>query len=133
MPRKSSRILSIPSIAASSSCQVGNNHVLCSGTADAGLSPQSSQDESGSAAASVPSSTLPPWVLNRAANGSGTPLKSETEELATSEDYLTVAEAAWVLRVSVRTLRRHLAAGKIPHIRVGRQVRILREPLLRGV
>ena len=44
-----------------------------------------------------------------------------------SPEFLTLAEAASVLRVSVRTLRRRLAAGKIPHIRVGRQVRILRQ------
>lgn len=79
---------------------------------------------------------LPAWVLTRAADSVRAGAPNERTEPITSPsspEFLTVAEAASVLRVSVRTLRRHLAAGKIPHIRVGRQVRILREPLLRGV
>ena len=33
--------------------------------------------------------------------------------------YLTVAEAAVLWRVSVPTVYRHVAAGRVPHIRVG--------------
>lgn len=76
---------------------------------------------------------LPAWVLRRAANPENTASNPNPETTLGSPEFLTVAEAASVLRVSVRTLRRRLAAGKIPHIRVGRQVRILREPLLRDL
>lgn len=42
-------------------------------------------------------------------------------------DLLTVREAAAMLRVSQVTLRRYVASGKLPAVRVGRNVRIERE------
>ena len=41
-------------------------------------------------------------------------------------DLLTVQEAAAMLRVSQVTLRRYVASGKLPAVRVGRNVRIER-------
>lgn len=41
-------------------------------------------------------------------------------------DLLTVREAAAMLRVSQVTLRRYVASGKLPAVRVGRNVRIER-------
>lgn len=77
--------------------------------------------------------SLPGWVRERSAKGGAGALAfSEAEGPCSSEQYLTVAEAAAILRVSERTLRRHLAAGGIAHIRVGRQVRILRAGLFEG-
>ena len=38
--------------------------------------------------------------------------------------YLTVAEAASLLRVSEKTIRRQIACGRLPVCRVGRSVRI---------
>ena len=70
---------------------------------------------------------LPEWVRRRAANPKNMASNPNPETTLGSPEFLTLAEAASVLRVSVRTLRRRLAAGKIPHIRVGRQVRILRQ------
>ena len=39
--------------------------------------------------------------------------------LTLERTYLTVAEAAALWRVSVPTIYRHVAAGRVPHIRVG--------------
>jgi excisionase family DNA binding protein len=44
-------------------------------------------------------------------------------------DLLTVAEAASMLRVNPITIRRHIARGLLPAIRVGRGVRVRREAL----
>jgi excisionase family DNA binding protein len=46
------------------------------------------------------------------------------------DEVLTYPEAAAVLRVSERTLYRLVAEGKVPHQRVGVQVRFLRSELL---
>jgi excisionase family DNA binding protein len=42
---------------------------------------------------------------------------------------LVVAEVANLLRVSERTVRRMIADGTIPVVRIGRSVRIRRKPL----
>ena len=73
---------------------------------------------------------LPVWVRRRAANPERAASSPNPETTSGSPEFLTVAEAASVLRVSLRTLRRRLAAGEIPHIRVGRQVRIPRRIVL---
>jgi excisionase family DNA binding protein len=39
--------------------------------------------------------------------------------LTIEREYLTVAEAAVLWRVSAPTVYRHVAAGRVPHIRVG--------------
>ena len=75
---------------------------------------------------------LPEWVCRRVASPEGTGSSPNPEMTFGSPEFLTVAEAASVLRVSVRTLRRRLAAGEIPHIRVGRQVRIPRKGVFEG-
>ena len=73
---------------------------------------------------------MPEWVRRRATSP-GRAASSLTPEPADgSADFLTVAELAVIWRVSVRTLRRRLSAGQIPHIRVGRQVRIPRKAVL---
>jgi excisionase family DNA binding protein len=46
--------------------------------------------------------------------------------------YKTLEEAAGVLRYSKRTLRRFLADGKIPHVRIGRKY-LFREADLMGL
>jgi excisionase family DNA binding protein len=45
-------------------------------------------------------------------------------------DVLSPEQAARLLRVSVNTLYAELRAGRIPHLRVGRGIRILKEALL---
>jgi excisionase family DNA binding protein len=98
-----------------------------------GTPPSKSEANQKAAVAEVNSlSTLPAWVRNRAADCSTSPPSLELEKATTSGDLLTVGEAASILRISDRTLRRHLAGGKIPHIRVGRQVRIPRKSLTVG-
>lgn len=47
----------------------------------------------------------------------------------TSNDLLTREEAAEVLRVSLTTMSRILGSGRLPHLRIGRAVRIPREAL----
>jgi excisionase family DNA binding protein len=42
---------------------------------------------------------------------------------------VTIQEAAVLLRVSPVTIRRHVAAGRLPAVRVGRQIRIERDAL----
>jgi len=73
---------------------------------------------------------LPEWVRRRVASPERTAYSPNPETTSGSPEFLTVTEAASVLRVSVRTLRRRLAAGEIPHIRVGRLVRIPRRVAL---
>jgi excisionase family DNA binding protein len=46
-----------------------------------------------------------------------------------NEEFMTVAEVAALLRLNQQTIRNWLDAGKLPHIRVGRRVRILRSDL----
>lgn len=76
-------------------------------------------------------SSLPAWVLIRAADRRAS-YPIEREQPTTSDDFLIVSEAASILRISERTLHRHLAEGGIPHIHAGKQIRIPREALLRG-
>jgi excisionase family DNA binding protein len=45
---------------------------------------------------------------------------------AARRPWLSVSETATVLGVSQRTVRRHVAAGRLPHRRVGRRVLIPR-------
>ena len=42
-------------------------------------------------------------------------------------DLLTVKETAAMLRVSPVTIRRHIASGRLPAVRIGRAIRIERE------
>ena len=85
-----------------------------------------------SAVGGVGREAMPEWVRRRATSP-GRAASSLTPEPADgSADFLTVAELAVIWRVSVRTLRRRLSAGQIPHIRVGRQVRIPRKAVLIG-
>ena len=44
---------------------------------------------------------------------------------------MTRAEAAELLHVDPRLISRGVSEGKIPHLRLGRRVLILREPLIR--
>src|ERR1700730_5525261 len=44
-------------------------------------------------------------------------------------DLLTVRETAAILKVNPETVRRHIAAGLLPAVRIGRRVRIQREAL----
>ena len=99
----------------------GNDNVGASNSADRGA-----------VGASRPSSALPSWVLKRASEGGMRSFTFAPDLLAPSVDYLTVRELAGVLRVSERTVRRHVADGRIPHIRVGRQIRIPRAKLVEG-
>ena len=51
-------------------------------------------------------------------------------KLDTTADMLTVKEAADLLRVNVKTIHKLLAAGDLPHLRLGRVIRIDRRMLL---
>lgn len=42
----------------------------------------------------------------------------------TSPDFYTIAEAAAILRVNPATVSRQCKAGQLPHVRIGRVVRI---------
>jgi excisionase family DNA binding protein len=58
--------------------------------------------------------------------------KDDLDALAgadTGDDLLTVAEVASELRLNEQTIRNWMDAGKLPHIRVGRRVRIRRSDL----
>ncbi len=44
-------------------------------------------------------------------------------------DLLTVEETATLLKVNPETVRRHIAVGRLPAVRVGRHIRIRREEL----
>jgi excisionase family DNA binding protein len=46
--------------------------------------------------------------------------------------YKTLEEAALILRANKRTLRRYIADGKIPHVRIGRKY-LFRETDLMGL
>jgi excisionase family DNA binding protein len=104
------------------------------GTARSTPEPGSGNDDNTVAVGSPTSSRaeLPPWVLNRALDPRTKPARVEIDPFEGSEDFLTVTEAAIALRISSRTLRRQLADGKVPHIRVGRQIRIPRAILTAG-
>ena len=81
---------------------------------------------------------LPPWVIKHEPFASkkakpeiGSPQKKKGEEAdyglappAYSAKLLTVAEAAWLLNVSEKTIRRMIEAGNLTVIRLGRSVRI---------
>jgi excisionase family DNA binding protein len=75
-------------------------------------------------------SSLPAWMNERYADASKSIPRQAAERPDSSEELMTVLEAASVLRISERTLRRHLAEGRIPHIRAGKQIRILPAALL---
>ncbi len=45
-------------------------------------------------------------------------------------DMLTVKEAAGLLRVNVKTIHKLLASGDLPHVRLGRVIRIPSRVLL---
>lgn len=51
----------------------------------------------------------------------------------TSEDVLTLHEAARLLQVSEKTLATQAKAGQVPHCRVGKQFRFVRGDLLTWV
>ena len=85
-----------------------------------------------SAVGGVGREAMPEWVRRRATTPEGVSSSLTPEPADGSADFLTVAELAVIWRVSVRTLRRRLSAGQIPHIRVGRQVRIPRKAVLIG-
>jgi excisionase family DNA binding protein len=77
-------------------------------------------------------SNLPTWVSERYAAVSNSIPREVAQGPESPEEFMTVAEAASVLRISERTVSRHLSEGRIPHIRAGKQIRIPRAALLRG-
>jgi excisionase family DNA binding protein len=48
---------------------------------------------------------------------------------STEDEFLTVAEVAQKLRLSQATIRNWLDEGRLPHVRIGRRVRIVRADL----
>ena len=77
-------------------------------------------------------SNLPAWVNERHIEASKGTQHQEATRPDGAEEFLTVAEAAAELRIAQRTVRRHLAEGRIPHIRVGKQIRIHKASLFKG-
>jgi len=51
---------------------------------------------------------------------------------ATNIEMLTVKEAAEMLRVNVKTIHKLLASGDLPHLRLGRVIRIPSQALQVG-
>jgi excisionase family DNA binding protein len=51
---------------------------------------------------------------------------------ATNIEMLTVREAAEMLRVNVKTIHKLLASGHLPHLRLGRVIRIPSQALQVG-
>jgi excisionase family DNA binding protein len=51
-------------------------------------------------------------------------------ETPPQDEILLYPEAAALLRISERTLRRHVADGTVPHVRLGGMVRFSRNALL---
>lgn len=78
-------------------------------------------------------SNLPVWMNERRAEASNGIPRQEAERPESSEEFMTAEEAAALLRVSSRTIRRLLKLGGIPFVRIGRLVRIPRSRLLNGV
>ena len=130
MVRNPSRITPSHSAGFSNDQQPSRDRVPDRGDVNASYTPKRGADEQHTVRDTAHGSGLPSWVLGRAANDSAKTLKSESEQLTTSGDYLTCAEVAAVLRVSLRTVRRLIAAGRIPHIRVGKQLRVSRGELM---
>lgn len=60
--------------------------------------------------------------------------RSETEGagggVAPAEAFLSTREAAALLRVDVKTVHRAIAAGQLPHVRLGRVIRLRRDTVL---
>lgn len=44
-------------------------------------------------------------------------------------DLLTVNETAAILKINPETVRRHIASGRLPTVRIGRRVRVRRDAL----
>jgi excisionase family DNA binding protein len=53
-----------------------------------------------------------------------------THQTHTQPEFLTLTEAARLFRVCPRTLRRWIAAGQIPFVRIGRKFLFRREQVL---
>lgn len=81
---------------------------------------------------------LPSWVRKHEPSASKKPKpefgarqKKKGEEAdrwlappAQSAKLLTVAEAAWLLNLSQKTIRRMISCGQLPVVRIGRSIRI---------
>jgi len=64
---------------------------------------------------------IPVWAVPDSAIGQARPSRAPDPG---GHAYLTVSEAASLLRVSEKTIRRQIACGGLPVCRVGRSVRI---------
>jgi excisionase family DNA binding protein len=58
------------------------------------------------------------------------PKSGTTEAAITDAAFLSVDEAAALLRVDRKTIHREIAAGRLPHLRLGRVIRIARDVLV---
>lgn len=70
-------------------------------------------------------SALPTWVYAPPAPQS----KQPASALSAGAALLTVPEVAAELRLSVKTIQRHIRNGLLPAVRIGRAVRITRQDL----
>ena len=70
-------------------------------------------------------SDLPGWVYAPSASTT----KSPAQPPAGNTALLTLREAAVELRLSTKTIQRHIRSGLLPAIRIGRTVRIARSAL----
>lgn len=132
MVRNPSRITSSHPAEVSNDQQLSTDRVPQHGNAKAPSAPKSRPSDQRTVPDRLERTAYPAWVHSRGPGISAKSLKTEPEQLTTSEDYLTCSEVAAVLRVSLRTVRRLIALGRIPHIRIGRQVRIPRKGLADG-
>jgi excisionase family DNA binding protein len=79
-----------------------------------------------------PGSNMPIWIASRHIRVLKDIPHQDAISPSGAEEFMTIREAASALRISERTVRRHLAEGRIPHIRAGKQIRIPRAGLMRG-
>jgi len=57
----------------------------------------------------------------------------ERDETIPSDEVLTVDEGAKLLRVGRNQLYEAIGRGKVPHLRIGRSIRLLRSALVRSL
>jgi excisionase family DNA binding protein len=74
---------------------------------------------------------IPPAIVDRARHVAACCHDVDTSGQLAPEPLLTVTEAATVLAVSPRTVRRMIARGNLPGRRIGRSVRVARADLER--
>lgn len=61
------------------------------------------------------------------------PSGRSNEETGADDEVLTVVEGAKLLRIGRNQLYEAIGRGKVPHLRIGRSIRLLRSVLVRSL